>query len=273
MQKKQFKTGVNIIGGFQIDDLTQLELIKRAGFDAFFSGWESGSDLSPLADKAEKLGLICQSVHAPFGGVDRVWKEGVAGDDYIDMLSACLDECKKVGAPIMIAHPFIGFFDHSPNALGVSRFLRLIDHASKLGVKIAFENVEGEEYLAAIMEASDPEYAGFCLDTGHEVCYNRSRDRLALYGERLIATHFNDNLGIRTTDGSITPADDLHLLPFDGVVDWKGVMERIHKYGYDGIITFELKVKGGAEHEKYRDLTPEEYFETAHERAMKVINL
>ena len=173
----------------------------------------------------------------------------------------------------MIAHPFIGFFDHSPNELGVSRFMRLNSHASKLGIKIAYENVEGEEYLEAIMKASDPETVGFCLDTGHEVCYNRSRDRLALYGDRLIATHFNDNLGIRSANGSITPADDLHLLPFDGVVNWKGVMERIYKHGYDGVITFELKVKGGAEHEKYRDLTPEEYFDLAHERALKVINL
>lgn len=41
------------------------------------------------------------------------------------------------------------------------------------------------------------------------------------YGDRLIATHLNDNLGVSDFDGKVTWTDDLHLLPFDGIIDWR----------------------------------------------------
>lgn len=268
-----YKLGINTIGGLGSDELALMETIKDSGFDAFFNCWEDGKDVAPFYKKAKELGLIYQSVHAPFGGCECVWQEGERGDLYVDMLCRCADDCARYDIPIFIVHPFIGFHDHTPTPVGVERYLRLIGHAERLGVKAAFENVEGEEYLAAIMGATSSASAGFCLDTGHEVCYNRSADRLALYGDRLIATHFNDNLGIRTSDGSITPADDLHLLPFDGVVDWRNVMARIRAHGYGGILTFELKVKGGAEHAAYQHMTAGEYYAEAYRRATRVASL
>jgi len=270
---EKYKLGINTVGGFGIDELRLMEIIKESGFDAFFNCWEPDKDLAPYVTKAKELGLIYQSVHAPFGGCECIWQPGERGERYIDTLCRCAEDCARYDIPVFIVHPFIGFHDHTPTDIGVERYLRLIDRAERLGVKAAYENVEGDEYLAAIMSAASSPAAGFCLDTGHEVCYNRSKDRLALYGDRLIATHFNDNLGIRTTDGSITPADDLHLLPFDGVVDWQGVMERIRAHGYSGILTFELKVKGGKEHAAYQNMTPEEYYAEAFRRACRVAAL
>ena len=46
---------------------------------------------------------------------------------------------------------------------------------------------------------------------------------LALYGEKLICTHLNDNLGIKDFEGKTTWHDDLHLLPFDGIADWNKI--------------------------------------------------
>ena len=273
MKQLPYKIGINVIPGLGVPELCCMDIIKEAGFDSFFNEWSDGKDVGAFAKRAKELDLIYQSVHAPFGGIDCMWKEGERGNDFADMLCRCADDCEKFGIPIMIVHPFIGFFEHEPNDLGVSRFLKVVDHAEKRGIVIAFENVEGEEYLEAIMKATSSPSAKFCLDTGHEVCYNRSRDRLALYGDRLAATHFNDNLGIRTTDGSITPADDLHLVPFDGVVDWQNVMDRIKAHDYNGIITFELKVKGGEEHKNYQNLTPAEYYKLAYERAVRVVTL
>ena len=54
---------------------------------------------------------------------------------------------------------------------------------------------------------------------------------MALYGDRLLCTHINDNLGIRNYEGRITFIDDLHLLPFDGVADWKWITERLNRHG------------------------------------------
>lgn len=142
----------------------------------------------------------------------------------------------------MVSHVMIGFDKHTPTETGLGNFERIVSEADKLGVKIAFENTEGEEYLAAVMEHfKDCDTVGFCLDTGHEICYNPGSDMLSLYGDRLIHTHINDNLGV--CGDEITYLDDLHLLPFDGVCDFDGVAGRLVRCGYDGTLTFELKQK------------------------------
>ena len=112
---------------------------------------------------------------------------------------------------------------------------------------------------------------GFCIDTGHEMCYNFSRDLIGKYGEYLIATHLNDNMGI-TNPPEITFLDDAHLLPFDGIADWNGIADRLNKCGYDGILTFELNAKGrigDCPNRIYDSLSFEQYVNLAFERAVR----
>lgn len=198
-------------------------------------------------------------------------------DDAAAELIDCLHACAENGVPIMVAHTFIGFNDHTPNEKGLENFGKVVCEAERLGVKVAFENTEGEEYLAAVMERfKDSPAVGFCWDTGHEMCYNHSKDMLSLYGDKLIATHINDNLGIRDFDGNITWIDDLHLLPFDGTADWQGIADRLNKCGYDGILTFELnRCSKPDRHENdfYRDMSVEKYLTLAFMRACRVAAL
>jgi sugar phosphate isomerase/epimerase len=99
---------------------------------------------------------------------------------------------------------------------------------------------------------------------------------LALYGDRLIATHINDNLGVSDYTGEIKPQDDLHLLPFDGVKDWTDFAQRIQKCGYNGALTFELKLAsqpGRHENDAYREMPFERYLAEAYKRACRVATL
>ena len=177
----------------------------------------------------------------------------------------------------MVAHVFIGFEDHTPNEKGLENFGKVVREAERCGVKIAFENTEGEEYLAAVMECfADSKAIGFCWDTGHEMCYNRSKDMTALYGDRLLATHLNDNLGIRDFGGAITYIDDLHLLPFDGIADWQHIVDRLDRCGFEGPLTFELnRLSKPDRHENdfYRDMPLENYLTLAFMRACRVAAL
>ena len=119
----------------------------------------------------------------------------------------------------------------------------------------------------------DNKNVGFCWDSGHEMCYNRSQDLLALYGDRLIATHLNDNLGIKDFGGRIFWHDDLHLLPFDGIADWDNIAERLDRCGFDGIMTFELNLNSKPdrhENDEYRRMPIEEYVAEAYKRACRV---
>ena len=256
----------------------QVKMIKSAGFDAVFAEWNGRGSLDEIAEEIKNQGLIFQSVHAPFTKSAHMWGEDEEqGNLALDELLDCLDDCARFGVPIMVVHAFIGFEDHDPTKIGITRFAKMVSAAEKKGVKIAFENTEGEEYLDALMEAfKNNKNVGSCLDTGHEMCYNRHRDMPASYGDRLIATHLNDNLGISREDGEIFWTDDLHLLPFDGIADWDNIAARLDKWGYNGILTFELTVKSKPdrhENDKYAAMPTESYLAEAYSRACRVADL
>ncbi len=270
--------GLGTFSDWDEDVNQQIKMFKQAGFDAFFTEWKYGSPVEQWAKTAKEEGMIYQSIHAPFGKSDDMWDEDEALVKIaIDELLACLKACEENEIPIMVMHSIIGMEHHNPTDLGIERFAVIVDAAKKAGVKLAFENTECEEYLFKLFDAfSNEEHVGFCWDSGHEMCYNRSDDLLEKLGNKLIATHLNDNLGIRTTNGEITWLDDLHLLPFDGIGDWKYNMSRLKKCGFNDILTFELNtISKPDRHENdcYLQMSKKEYLALAYERACKVRSL
>ena len=260
---------------FGIPAEEQIKLMKTAGFDGFFVAWGENVDIDSCAALGKELGMIFQSIHAPFTKAADMWGDDEeAGEIALQEQLACLADCVKHNVPIMVVHAFIGFEDHNPTQKGLERFGKLVEAAEKTNVKLAFENTEGEEYLAALMNAfKDSDHVGFCWDTGHEMCYNHSQDLLAKYGSRLLGTHLNDNLGIKAYDGTITWLDDLHLLPFDGIVDWDDVVKRLHRWGFQGPLTFELNLKskpGRHENDLYCEMPYARYVAEAYKRACRI---
>ena len=257
----------------------QIAMIKKAGFEGFFFDWSADIDVSVIKKCAEENGLELQSVHGPYYNSAVMWESEENAAEAVKEMLHCLDDCKLCNAPIMVLHTFIGFNDttHSVCENGFINYGKVVDRAEELGIKIAFENTEGEEYLDALMtHFADRPHVGFCLDTGHEMCYNFSKDLLEKYGDRLIATHINDNLGISRQDGSTFWTDDLHLLPFDGCADWEFFAKRLNRHGYNGFLTFELTRKSKPdrhENDKYMKMTLEEYLAEAYSRACRVATL
>ena len=80
---------------------------------------------------------------------------------------------------------------------GIERYGAVAKRASELGVKLALENTEGEEYLFALMEKLENiDSVCFCWDSGHELCYNAGYDLLKDFGDKLFFLHINDNMGV-----------------------------------------------------------------------------
>ena len=274
------KLCLGLIGGYgdvRLDAEEEIRLFAEAGFEGFFSGWGDLDNLKKCRRAAQETGLEYQSVHAPFMKARDLWHGSEeAAQAAADELIRCLEDCGRVNVPIMIAHTFIGFDDHEPNEQGLRWFEQVIRRAAEVGVKVAFENTEGMEYLDAVMRLAReyPDCTGFCWDTGHEMCYNWSKDMPGMYPGRLIATHINDNLGIRSYDGTITWLDDLHLLPFDGCGDWPDIARRLRDF--DGPFTFELNTGSKPDrhdNDLYAKLTPREYLAAAYNRACRVAAL
>ncbi len=270
------KLGINLLSAPNLSPRDHIALLAHMGWDGFFTGWHP--DLTAAyASAAHEFGLLYSSIHAPFGGARKLWElDGTPeahaeAEAEIAMLLACLADCAAHDVPVMVIHPFIGFEDHTVTETGLVNFGRIIEAADACGVRLAFENVEGEEYLAAIMKrfANHPSVR-FCLDTGHELCYNRGKDMLALYGDKLGYTHFNDNIGV--TGKSITWLDDLHLVMGDGIVDYTGVMARIRLTGYEGILCCEMSRSnkpGGHTHDGYAAMPFEDFYRFCLDRMRK----
>ena len=268
---KQYMLGINVLGGADLTIPQHIDLIKQVGWDAFFTVWDHDR-VEEWANTAARNGLIYQSIHSPFSHKHKVsylWQNCEEGDFVADQLIECVRDCARFDIPVMVIHPFIGFRDHSPTQIGLDRYSRVIDVASKLGVTLGFENVEGEEYLAALMKTfwNEP-CMGFCLDTGHEQCYNGGKDMMALYGEKLCHTHLNDNLGVldKALPIDLSWKNDLHLMMGDGIVDWKGVMDRIDASPYRGPLMCELKLAHSV-HDKHPTMAIDEFYALALNRA------
>lgn len=269
-----YKLGINLMGGSGLSVDEHVALLRRIGWDGFFTGWNR-EKLGEFKAAADKYGMIWQSIHAPFTQVRYMWNEGELGEQVTAELIECVKDCADHGVPVMVIHPFIGFEEHDPTEAGLVNFGKIITAADSLGVRLGFENVEGEEYLAAIFAryAGHPSL-GFCLDTGHELCYNRGKNMLAPYGHALCHAHFNDNVGVTGKD--IFWTDDLHLVMGDGIADWKGIMSRIRATDYDGPLMCELSFSnkpGKNTHDGYAAMGHEAFYTLALERARDIAAL
>ncbi len=262
---------------FGISEIDQIRMFKQVGFDGFFLVWSPESDAAALRRVADEENMIFQSIHAPFHKMRSMWYPDDVTETAIAELFACLKDCADNDVPVMVTHAFIGFSDKEPTQAGFDNYAKVVREAERLGVKVAFENTEGDEYLIALMERfKDSPAVGFCWDTGHQLCYNLHNDMMEKFGPRLIATHLNDNLGCKDFSGEITWHDDLHLLPFDGIADWQANAAKIKASGFDGPLTFELNIVSKPdrhENDMYAAMPIRDYLTQAYIRACRVAAL
>ena len=94
--------------------------------------------------------------------------------------------------------------------------------AEKYGVVVALENSVSREHLYYVLDNIKSPYVGHCFDSGHRNAFAHDTDFLAKYGDRLVATHIQDNDG----------ANDLHLMPFDGTINWEQVSAELAGTSY-----------------------------------------
>lgn len=270
------KTGISVSNSYGVPVPELVRLVGRTGFDAVSPEWEENDDFAETAEAARESGLAIQSLHGPFDVAAKMWSADTDdSEEAMRKLLLSLETCKQYSIPVMVVHVWMGFDNiPAPNSEGFENFGKLVKKAEEYGVKIAFENTEGDELLFALMEHFDGNgNVGFCWDSGHEMCYNHSMDLLARFGDRLIMTHLNDNLGISCFDGKTYWTDDLHLLPFDGIADWDYNVARMKKAKKQEYINFELNIRSKPnrhENDAYGEMPIERYFTEAYNRACRI---
>lgn len=256
-----------------------IPLLKNAGFSAVSPVWAESLDLKALSECVRAHGMVIQSLHAPHANIQyMLTPQNEKAQSAFSNLIATVSACAQFEIPVCVTHPWTGFeYDFHEELLDFTLFDRVVAHAKEKGVSIAFENLEGEEFLHAVMARYESEpHVGFCWDSGHDNCYKHDADFINRYGDRLIMTHLNDNFGLRSPDGVQTGLDDLHFLPFDGKMDWEQEMRRLYTAKKQEILNFEIKIVSHSktpEDTPYRALSPEEFIQKAGVHARKLADL
>ena len=257
------KYGINLACFDDINELPielQASLMKDNGFEYTFAFSSNGSANEKNASLLLKYGIKFDTLHAPFGGINNMWKSGEEGDEMLSRLIDGVDKCVIVGAETLIVHLSSGIPAPRINDIGFSRYDKLMEHARKKNIKIAYENQRFVANIAAVLEAY-PE-AGFCWDVGHENCFTPDKRFMPIFGERVCALHLHDNNRIFNKDE--------HLIPFDGKADYNYIAKTIAQSGYTGTLMLEV-LRCNSHH--YDKLTAEEYYSRAGKAVRKLDKL
>ena len=249
-----------------------IDLVADAGFCAVSVSWQRDISLEETVRHARSCGLTVQSLHGPLRGMPAMWSEE-PGALLGDILQSATD-CAKLEIPLLVVHPWNGVdYTFREEALCFDHFDALVRHAENLGICVAFENLEGPEYLAALMDRYQGcSTVGFCWDSGHALCYAPGWDFLSRFGDRLVMTHLNDNLGVTDPAGRLQGTDDLHLLPYDGITNWEDTVSQLSYAQKQEILNFELKIRPKGDRCKldlYSQMPLAQYFQEAFQRASR----
>ncbi|MBQ7328324.1 MAG: sugar phosphate isomerase/epimerase [Oscillospiraceae bacterium] len=198
----------------------------------------------------EKNSIVVDNFHAPFKGLNAIWEPGEAGDEMLRRLMGGVDACVKYNVKVMVGHVSNGRPMPPISPVGLDRYDRLMAYAKEKGITIAFESHRFVENVRYFMERYPQ--AGFCLDTSHEDAFTPGVRYMPMWGHRLVATHLSDNEYVCDYD--------MHMIPFDGHIEWDKTAREIAQCGRDVTLMLEVKPDN---HEKYKNVSIKDYFAAA----------
>ncbi|MBQ4120041.1 MAG: sugar phosphate isomerase/epimerase [Clostridia bacterium] len=256
------KLGINLdaVDGFSYRDY--IKAAKELGFTAVFSDMTTCDCPQEIAALCKEYGLEYSFIHAPYMGTYSLWQEGEKGDKMYESILSCISICEKADVPIAVVHISSGFNPPPMTELGKTRFKNIVGYAKDRNVKIAFENLRNFPYLEWAMNTFK-EYSnvGFCWDVGHENCFTEDIEYLKIYGDKLLCTHIHDN--------NCEKGGDLHLIPFDGKIDYKSSIKNLKATSFTGPLMLEVFAKN----EMYNGISPLDFLTRAYKSIEKVRDL
>lgn len=123
-----------------------------------------------------------------------------------------------------------------------------------------FSGITYDELFPMIKQIGfDGFFSGECYDCGHEACHTEGERFLPKIGNRLLCTHIHDN----------DKKTDLHLIPFDGQIDFARIADELRACNYSGNLTLELCYDDGCG----ARISKMDYLQRAFDAAMKLQKL
>ncbi len=248
------------------DVLEYMKKIKAAGFDSIFA--TGFTMMGKVADVADSIGLGFEFLHAHFDNINTMWQEGDAYRNIYNKMQYAINAADSAGVPTVVMHLSSSWNPPEVSEVGLARFDSLVNLAKNKNINIAFENIRVTDNVKLIGERyADYKNVGFCYDMGHEHCYTIGVDWTEIFKDRIICTHIHDNMGIKEIG---QPDTDMHLLPFDGNIDFADAMKRLNKYNPTCPLMLEILADRTP---RYAEMPDEKFLALAYERAKKLAEM
>lgn len=211
-----------------------IDAIYKAGFKNVFVQYYHRENLEfdelQQIDYCRELGLNIIFCHLGYKNINEIWIEGEFGDKVTNEYIEDLNLMKKKQIEMVVMHLTTHRVFPMYNKIGLERIKRIIEHAKKIGIKIAFENTRKQGYLEYVFDNIKEDNIGVCFDAGHYHVHFNDEFDFNFFKNKFFAVHLHDN----------DKSDDQHLLPFDGTINWEDTLLKLKENGYNGPITLEL---------------------------------
>lgn len=238
-----------------------IHAVKNAGFKNVFVQWYNRNwehSQEEQVKLCKELGLNIIFAHLGYDKINSIWEEGIEGDNLVESYKKDIKDCKENGIEMVIMHLTSGKVAHMYGEIGLNRIKKIVEYAKELNVKVAFENVKIRGYLEYVLGNIKDDNVGICFDAGHYHVHFNDEFDFEFYKDRIFAVHLHDN----------DKSDDLHLLPFDGTINWKNVMNKLKECNYNGYITLELCYRYD-----YLNMPIDDFYKIGYERGIELSKL
>jgi len=205
--------------------------------------------LDEMSKEFKRNGIKIISMHMPTHGADislieeygRVWSVREVEKTALALL--------RLGGEILVVHPGSEIEDEKARKARREKSEQSLEEILKFcehwGIKVVLENTlpgktgDSIPEILEIIKKFNSKNLGICLDTGHyniaSSLYNHSEvaECLPEIKDYLCHLHIHDNFG----------KNDDHSLPYEGNIDWKGLIKGLKEINYQGAFMFELRKK------------------------------
>lgn len=234
--------------------------IKNAGFRNVFVQWyDKDWEVSQQeqVNYCKKLNLNITFAHLGYQNINSIWEDTEEGDALVNRYKKDIKDCKENGINTVVMHLTSKTKAPECNELGLKRIRKIVKYAKEQDVKVAFENTKIKGYLEYVLGNIKDDNAGLCFDSGHYHVHFKDDFNFELFKDRIFAVHLHDN----------DQTDDLHLLPYDGTLDWDNVISKLNDCNYNGPVTLELEYRY-----QYLQESLDEFYKKGYEIADKLRN-
>ena len=224
--------GISLYFGYGFPIGENEKLIKKHNFDCIITTRDNKFDfqngkLNQQVMICKKLGLKLSSLHMSYHGKDltKFWEDGKDGDELEKSLILDVKAAYKYGFSCVVVH-LVG----KKSKIGLERIKRVLAYCEKYSIPLAIENIGHFSIMKYVFDSIDSPLLKLCFDIGHQNVFEKNKDILSVYGDKLICLHLHSNMGEK----------DEHTLAKYGNIDWASFAKRIAKINPNINLDYEI---------------------------------